>query len=1012
MIQVALYVNTKSYSIDAPDVDSWARIDMDRTVNVILNDAIKDAKDVGKVLTAYSQNFKVPASKTNNKAFRYFYSHNALNGFDARRKHEAIIKVNGYDFKKGYIKLNNVSLSDNKPISYDIQFFGELASLKDILGQDELKELMSLNQFNHEYSQAVVKDGFEAGLSFDFTDAREPVITKDVNGDIRYGLISHTRGFEYDNDGFHRIFSVEERAAGRVPTPADRIRYPDLKPSIRVTRIIEGIEAQYPQIKFNKEWMQNSKFNDLFMWLHRTKGYVQYDQFALGENSHQWNGTLGAEGSPSTEIPFVSGSAGDLIPFRTQQGSTGQSSTRQTYEIRFYCTAIGTGSYKLKLRTRRYGSLKYESPWSEFSAGTGSHGIDAIMATPWGDGWNIEFVVDADLTVVNIDPQVIITRVYGDPNTTAIEDTADYNYGGVIPLTNKIIVPALMPKKKTVDFLSDLFKMFNLVAYEERNLDNSWAIKIEPLDDFYAAGTSYDITPYIDITDTSVGRVSPYGSIDFAWPDPKTFLAINQAEIVGDEFGTARFRASYFDEGAGGDTTLLYDGGNYSVEPKLEKMMFERMNDADNKEILTDIQWGWFVNDNKENVPEPTIGQPLLTFFVNHTLTDGREIEWTDGSISLAYNRPSSVSEDGLLTLHFNAENDEWTREVNSNSLFSTYHDTYISGIYSPYARRVTCDAYLPAIMFLKIQLKDSLLINNVPFIIDTIKTNMTTGKSQLELLRITDEEIVYEMPTESEVVWDTERLLWNDNEQLWEGGAIPVNPLTTNLVASYNFDADFTDYTGNNPLTPSGGTPPVAGVAGGVVSNCAEFNNTSDHTLAADSDDFSFTDGVTDLPFSVSFWANFTGYNSSVSQGVWFLSKRDASTNEEYQIQVFQNVFNISLFSGGGGANYLNAGLAYPPPIGSWHHYTVTYDGSETSAGIKLYIDGVSQALTYSIAGTYTGMINGSKAINIGSRSWQPNGGSFYGKLDETHIWKDRELTAAEVMYIYTTELAGNSIL
>jgi len=152
MIQVALYVNTKSYSIDAPDVDSWARIDMDRTVNVILNDAIKDAKDVGKVLTAYSQNFKVPASKTNNKAFRYFYSHSVLNGFDARRKHEAIMKVNGYDFKKGYIKLNNVSLNNNKPISYDIQFFGELASLKDVLGQDELKELLPLNQFNHEYS--------------------------------------------------------------------------------------------------------------------------------------------------------------------------------------------------------------------------------------------------------------------------------------------------------------------------------------------------------------------------------------------------------------------------------------------------------------------------------------------------------------------------------------------------------------------------------------------------------------------------------------------------------------------------------------------------------------------------------------------------------------------------------------------------------------------------------------------------------------------------------------------
>lgn len=794
MIQVALYVNTKSYSIDAPDVDSWARIDMDRTVNVILNDAIKDAKDVGKVLTAYSQNFKVPASKTNNKAFRYFYSHSVLNGFDARRKHEAIMKVNGYDFKKGYIKLNNVSLNNNKPISYDIQFFGELASLKDVLGQDELKELLPLNQFNHEYSQAVVKDGFEAGLAFDFTDARDPIITKDVNGDIRYGLISHTRGFEYDDDGFHRILSVEEREAGETIFPKDRLRYPDLKPSIRVTRVIDAIEKQYPQIKFNKEWMQNSKFNDLFMWLHRTKGFIQYDQFALGENSHQWNGTLGAEGSPSTEIPFVSGSAGDLIPFETQQGGGGQNSTRQTYEIRFYCTAIGTGSYKLKIRTRTGGVLQYESPWSEFSVGNTNAVIGATMVTPWSNGWNIEFVVDADLTVVNIDPRVIITRIYGDPNTTAIEDTAEYNYSGVIPLTNKIIVPALMPKKKTVDFLADLFKMFNLVAYEERNLNNSWSIKIEPLNDFYNSGTSYDITPYIDITDTSVGRVSPYGSIDFDWPDPKTFLAIKQAEITGDDFGAAHFRANYFDEGDGGDTTLLYDGGNYSVEPKLEKMMFERMNDADNEEILTDIQWGWFVNDNKENVPEPTIGQPLLTFMIQHTLQDSRQIKWPDGAISLTYNRPSSVSEDGELTLHFNAENDEWTREVNANSLFDIYHKKYISGIYSPYARRVTCEAYLPAIMFLNIKLKDSLLINNISFIIDAIKTNMTTGKSELELLRVTDEETVYEVPSEGQIVWNTEESLWSDKEGLWnEESRTPiVNRNVYNLLLSLRERAEY----------------------------------------------------------------------------------------------------------------------------------------------------------------------------------------------------------------------------
>ena len=259
----------------------------------------------------------------------------------------------------------------------------------------------------------------------------------------------------------------------------------------------------------------------------------------------------------------------------------------------------------------------------------------------------------------------------------------------------------------------------------------------------------------------------------------------------------------------------------------------------------------------------------------------------------------------------------------------------------------------------------------------------------------------------------DTEHSVSADSTNTWpdQPVLVPV-AYTDNLVASYNFDSDFTDYTGSHPLTPSGSTPPVAGVSVGVVNNCAEFNSSGDYTLAADSDDFSFTDGVSDLPFSVSFWANFTSYDSGFNGGAWLFSKRGDSTNAEWQIPIRQNQFAVTLFSGGGNSNFLNASLSYPPPIGSWHHYAVTYDGSATFAGIKVYIDGVSQTLANTSVGTYVGMVNGTQDLNIGSQSWSVGAGSFWGKMDETHIWKNRELTAVEVLDIYNTENAGTSIL
>jgi hypothetical protein len=234
------------------------------------------------------------------------------------------------------------------------------------------------------------------------------------------------------------------------------------------------------------------------------------------------------------------------------------------------------------------------------------------------------------------------------------------------------------------------------------------------------------------------------------------------------------------------------------------------------------------------------------------------------------------------------------------------------------------------------------------------------------------------------------------------DGGGIAA-PFTTNLVASYNFDADFTDYTGNHPLTSAGNV--TAGTAGGVVSNCSDFGGgATDFLTAVDSDDFSFTDGVSDLPFSVSMWVNF-----DVVANSWFFDKRGTSPNDEYQITYYSGSFAIALASQGGFAAYLNATYAITPLVGTWYHLTWTYDGSGTFAGIKLYIDGVSQALTNISVGTYVGMSNGTAVPRFGKFT---DSSPFNGKMDETHIWKNRELTAAEVTDIYTTELAGNSIL
>jgi hypothetical protein len=687
------------------------------------------------------------------------------------------LKLNGFDFKKGYIKLNKVNLKDNAPLSYDIQFFGELTSLKDILGKAELRDLSSLNQYNHEYNVTNVRNGFEEGLDIYVAPDGTRFVTKDPDGDIKYPLISHTRLFEYDNQKFHRLLSEEEKRDGYTVASADRLDHADLKPAIRVSKIFDAIEANFPKIKFNKDWIDSvsakfgSPFDELFMWLHRDKGYLNYDISPDTPDPFWGNLVLNLEknlkdGTGDNEYDYTSGD-GDLRPLQVVATGT----TIKHFSGNFTVEATGDGAIWAWLRLQRNGAGNYDwlttgATYSE----NGSISIDFNTLTPDGqlfDGdWEIITYIRCENSVGAVIPTLTITQVEtGEPIKTSV-------YGGsAISLVENVLVPLCMPKKKIIDFLSDLFKMFNLVAYEVRHLDGTYEIFIESLDSYYRKGTAYDITQYIDISESNVERVSPYSYISLRFPEKKTFLAINQEKITGDDFGNVEFRVDSFDEGNNSTSQYLFDGGEYVIEPKFEKVMYERLeNRSMTPYTLSDIQIGLYVNDNKEDVPEPVVGEALLLYIVNQDLVSATEyIRWSDGNNSQKYNRPSNVKEDNSQTLHFNEEFDEWTRETNPNSLFNNFYKTYISGIYSPYARRVIVDAHLPSLIYSKIELNDEVIINDIVFLIESIKTNLTTGKSSLKLLRATDIKPKYVVPTEGQETTNTDEEDWDVRTEYWE---------------------------------------------------------------------------------------------------------------------------------------------------------------------------------------------------------------------------------------------------
>ena len=255
------------------------RVDLFKDESVSLTQTIQNVKDIAKVFTEFTQTFAVPASKENNKIFQHYYNFDIDFGFDARNKADARLELNDLPFKNGKIKLNSVDLKNNAAHTYHITFFGNTVNLKDVLGDDLLSSLGSLDDYSQVYDYANIRDtiqGFPTG-----------------NNNIAVPLITHTNRLIY-NSGSHSTFDPEATTNNIYPHGSgtqqqNGVDWKQFKYALRIQTIITAIETKYTiangygsDIVFSDDFFNNAtndEFDDLFMWLHRKKGNVETPSF-------------------------------------------------------------------------------------------------------------------------------------------------------------------------------------------------------------------------------------------------------------------------------------------------------------------------------------------------------------------------------------------------------------------------------------------------------------------------------------------------------------------------------------------------------------------------------------------------------------------------------------------------------------------------------------------------------------------------------------------------------------
>ena len=680
---------------------SGTKVDLFQDESVSLTNTIQNIKDISKVFTSFSQSFVVPASKVNNQLFRHYYNYNVDDGFDGRLKVSATIELNYLTFQKGKIKLEGTQLKKNEIYGYKITFYGNTVELNDLIGEDTLDALVGdsnwIDGFSKPYSSTAIYSGLVSGYDI-------------INDSINYPnaiitpLITHTTRLFYDSasdtadDG-----NLAPNGNGESAAMNHGVYWKDLKYAIRIDLIIKAIEKTYG-LTFSTDFFTstNAPYYNLYMWMHRKKGNVD---------------------DPNAPATFP-----QLVDFGVDSTMTNVLATGQTVIV-----SNQTGNNKIT------STLTVNVNAAENTVYTVNIIRDGIIQDSFSATAPSAAQANIDLTDGNYQVQIVVREEFTIDSITwemsdlTVPESHTFNVSAyTIPATVQFVPSAQLPPQKVLEFLTGIFKLFNLTAFV---LDNG-TIKVQTLDSFYAApssGSPFDISSFIDVSKSQVNVALPYREIIFEYKGLGTKLALQHEQLTtgGVGWGTTEYM---------GDAK--YDGGVYKVQAPFEHMKYERLIDVATGDTKT-IQYGWMVNDNDESY----LGSPVLFYPIYQQnqdsirfLSDRPYVNTGSNTDINDYFIPSnSVSIDASTStsnINYNQENNEYDfTGVFSGTLFQNYYSTYITEMFNSKRRLNRFTAYIPTNILLNYTLADRFIINNQSYKINSVNTNLKTGESTLELL-------------------------------------------------------------------------------------------------------------------------------------------------------------------------------------------------------------------------------------------------------------------------------------
>jgi hypothetical protein len=656
----------------------YERLELFNDEKIILNASVQNISDISKVFSDYSQSFVVPASTINNKILEHWYESDVNPLQDNRIRRKARIEIDHIPFRTGNIQLEKANIKNKKVESYTLQFFGDLVSLKDNLGEASLNTL-DLSSYSFEYNLTNVSD----------------LISYDFDQNVAFPLITSKNLWTYADGGTYDINDITKA-----------MYFTELFPAIKVKELFNLIESQYG-ITFNSNFFGNQRFTKLWLWL-------KNQEIGLDNTNHP---TIAPSIREKVLITDTQQLAGNII-FNADNDTARlvYSSDFNKNQLVFSVISV-TSSDEYFIDVYMNGNL-----FNTITAnGTGIKYVKEYntQTNTYGDWFDetIEFYIRSKFSNT-IETEILISYLnYAPVNYIEAINTYSVSFS-----TFNFDITQYLPDVKITDFLVGILKQFNLTCVPLSETE----YQIEPLDSWYKLGQIYDITEYTDTESIDIERVSLYKAINLTHQKSESF--INRQFTAGNnrEYGDIK-------------QGFVFDGGEFTIDLPFENILFSKL-DTDIVTNLT-VGYCLNTSYN-DYVPKPVLlyNYDLVDTDVEFYITDGTYTNTIEsflpfgqdlkyGSYDLTLNFNQEVSP--LLSHNLPSQ---YIKNVLITS-YSMYYESYINNLYSVKNRLVTVKANIPLSILTKLKLNDRLIIKDKRYIINDYQADLTSGDVQFKLL-------------------------------------------------------------------------------------------------------------------------------------------------------------------------------------------------------------------------------------------------------------------------------------